>query len=154
MDATRFAGWPTLIFEDHSRTSGDSRAHYRKITAGKTKKTPIDCSGTESVQLTCTETTHAWKAHMTTISYSHARENLASIWDQVEDSREEVILQRRGHEDLALLPADELQSLKETAYLLRSPRNAVRLLRALERSRAGGGREFSSIDELKAAVET
>ncbi len=91
---------------------------------------------------------------MTTISYSHARGNLASIWDQVVDSREEVILQRRGHEDLALLPADELQSLKETAYLLRSPGNAVRLLRALERSRAGGGREFSSIDELKAAVET
>ncbi len=90
---------------------------------------------------------------MTTISYSSARENLATIWDQVEDTREEVILQRRGHEDLALIPADELQSLRETAHLLRSPANALRLLSALKRSRAGGGTEFGSIEELAAAVD-
>jgi antitoxin YefM len=70
-----------------------------------------------------------------TASYSHARDNLAELWDQVEDTREEVILQRRGHEDVALLPAAELRSLQETAHLLRSPANALRLLRALARSR-------------------
>jgi antitoxin YefM len=89
---------------------------------------------------------------MTTISYSAARERLAEIWDQVEDSREEVILQRRGHEDLALLPAHELRSLRETAHLLRSPANAARLLTALARSRREGGMDVESIEALAAAV--
>ncbi|MBK7594763.1 MAG: type II toxin-antitoxin system Phd/YefM family antitoxin [Gemmatimonadetes bacterium] len=70
-------------------------------------------------------------------SYSHARENLATLWDQVEDSREAAVIQRRGHEDMALIPADELSTLRETAYLLRSPENAVRLLSALTRARRG-----------------
>jgi antitoxin YefM len=87
-------------------------------------------------------------------SYSYARENLAGIWDEVEDSREEVILTRRGHEDLAILPAHELRTLKETAHLLRSPRNAARLLSALARSRAGtGSLDFASIEALTAAIE-
>ena len=70
-------------------------------------------------------------------SYSHARANLASLWDEVEDSREAAVIQRRGHEDMALIPADELSSLRETAYLLRSPENAARLLAALTRARRG-----------------
>ena len=73
----------------------------------------------------------------TKTSYSHARENLASLWDEVEDSREAAVIQRRGHEDMALIPADELSRLRETAYLLRSPENAVRLLAALTRARRG-----------------
>jgi antitoxin YefM len=73
-------------------------------------------------------------------SYSRARENLASLWDEVEASREPAVIQRRGHEDMALLPADELASLRETAYLLRSPQNAVRLLAALTRGRRGGSK--------------
>lgn len=74
----------------------------------------------------------------TRTSYSHARQNFASLWDEVEDSREPAVIRRRGHEDMALLPADELASLRETAYLLRSPQNAARLLAALERARRGG----------------
>ena len=70
-------------------------------------------------------------------TYSHARENLATLWDEVEDSREAAIIQRRGHEDMALIPADELSTLRETAYLLRSPANAARLLAALTRARRG-----------------
>jgi antitoxin YefM len=70
-------------------------------------------------------------------TYSHARENLASLWDEVENSREAAVIQRRGHEDMALVPADELASLRETTYLLRSPENAVRLLAALTRARRG-----------------
>lgn len=73
-----------------------------------------------------------------TTSYSDARERLASIWDEVEDTREAAIIQRRGHEDMALIPADELSSLRETAYLLRSPENAIRLLTALTLARRGG----------------
>ena len=70
-------------------------------------------------------------------SYSHARQNLAKLWDTVEDSREAAVIQRRGHEDMALVPADELASLRETTYPLRSPENAVRLLAALTRARRG-----------------
>lgn len=89
---------------------------------------------------------------MGVITYSAAREKLAEIWDEVEDSREAVILRRRGHEDLALIPARELQSLKETVHLLRSPRNAARLIAALARSREQGGEEFESVETLAAAV--
>ena len=74
---------------------------------------------------------------MTTATYSHFRENLAEIWNQVEDSQDPIIITRRDHQDLALIPADELASLRETAYLLRSPRNAARLLAALTRSLEG-----------------
>jgi antitoxin YefM len=70
-------------------------------------------------------------------TYSDARARLAKIWNEVEESREPAILERRGHEDMALLPAEELASLTETAHLLSSPRNAARLLAALSRSRRG-----------------
>jgi antitoxin YefM len=70
-------------------------------------------------------------------SYSRARENLATLWDEVESSREPALIQRRGHEDMALIPADELTRLREMAYLLRSPQNAARLLAALARARRG-----------------
>ncbi len=76
----------------------------------------------------------------TKTSYSHARQNLAKLWDEVEDSREAALIQRRGHADMALIPAEELSSLQETAYLLRSPENAARLLAALRRARRGRGR--------------
>jgi antitoxin YefM len=62
-----------------------------------------------------------------------------------------VIIQRRGAEDVVLIAADELTGLLETAHLLRSPRNAERLLRALARSEHGEGQP-QSIDELKEEV--
>ncbi len=74
---------------------------------------------------------------MGTATYSHLRENLAEVWDQVEDTQEPVIVKRRGHQDMAILPADELESLRETAYLLRSPKNARRLLEAILRAMQG-----------------
>jgi antitoxin YefM len=74
---------------------------------------------------------------MSTATYSHLRENLAEIWNQVEDTQEPVIVKRRGHQDMAILPADELESLRETAHLLRSPRNARRLLEAIARAVEG-----------------
>lgn len=70
----------------------------------------------------------------TSMTYSRARARLAELWDEVENSQAAVILQRRGHQDMALIPADELASLQETAHLLRSPKNAARLLSALARS--------------------
>src|SRR4051794_34129871 len=68
-------------------------------------------------------------------TYTQARAQLASLLDEVTDNREVVIIQRRGAEDVALIAADELTSLLETAHLLRSPANAERLLTALARVR-------------------
>ena len=67
-------------------------------------------------------------------TYTNARKNLASLLDRVTKDREVVIIQRRGSEDVAMIAADELTSLTETAYLLRSPQNAERLLSALGRA--------------------
>jgi len=69
-------------------------------------------------------------------TYSNARNNLASLLEQVTDEQEIVIINRRGYEDVALVSASELESLLETAHLLRSPKNANRLLNALRRAQA------------------
>jgi antitoxin YefM len=76
---------------------------------------------------------------MTTATYSRLRDNLADIWNEVEDTQEPIIVTRQGHQDLAILPADELASIQETAQLLRSPKNARRLLEALVRAIEGQG---------------
>jgi antitoxin YefM len=70
-------------------------------------------------------------------TYTGLRERLASVLDQVSNDQEVVIVRRRGAKDVALIPADELASLMETASLLRSPRNAKRLLTALRRAKQG-----------------
>jgi antitoxin YefM len=70
-------------------------------------------------------------------TYTSLREKLATVLDQVVDQQETVIVRRRGARDVALIPASELAGLVETAHLLRSPRNARRLLAALRRARAG-----------------
>jgi antitoxin YefM len=70
-------------------------------------------------------------------TYTSLRERLAAVLDQVVQDQEVVIVRRRGAKDVALVPAEELTSLMETAHLLRSPRNAKRLLTALARARRG-----------------
>ena len=70
-------------------------------------------------------------------TYTHARANLAKLFDEVTENREIVIVRRRRGEDIALVAADELDSLAETAHLFRSPKNARRLLQALARAQAG-----------------
>jgi antitoxin YefM len=69
-------------------------------------------------------------------TYTQARINLAGLLNRVTANRETVIIQRRGAGDVALIAADELRSLEETAHLLRSPQNAARLVAAFERARA------------------
>ncbi len=69
-------------------------------------------------------------------TYSKARANLANLCNKVSENREIVLINRRNAEDVALISASELSSLLETAYLLRSPQNAQRLLTALNRALA------------------
>jgi antitoxin YefM len=71
-----------------------------------------------------------------TATYTEARANLARLWDRAVEDREIVRLTRRGKDDVMIVAADELESLLETAYLLRSPRNRARLNAALARALA------------------
>ncbi len=81
-------------------------------------------------------------------TYSNARENLASLLERVTADREIVIISRRGFEDVALVTASELSSLLETAHLLRSPKNAQRLLKALRRAQTKA-RKPQSLEKLR-----
>jgi antitoxin YefM len=82
------------------------------------------------------------------VSYSEARSNLASLMDQVTDDCEVVVIKRRGHKKVAMIDADELSSLLETEYLFRSPKNAERLMAAIEQADTGGG-EVTTIEQLR-----
>ncbi|MFN2383471.1 MAG: type II toxin-antitoxin system Phd/YefM family antitoxin [Gemmatimonadota bacterium] len=84
----------------------------------------------------------------TRTSYTNARANLAKLCDKATDDRETVIIERRGAKDVALISAEELAGLEETAHLLRSPKNAQRLLAALARS-YDGSVPSSTVAELR-----
>src|SRR2546422_10471529 len=79
-------------------------------------------------------------------TYTYVREHLARLLEQVEADRDVVIINRRGHEAVALVLAGELESLVETAHLMRSPENADRLLGALRRAVAGKGEAQTAAD--------
>lgn len=85
------------------------------------------------------------------VSYSQARQQLASLLDDVTSDRQVVIITRRNGEPAALIAADELVSLTETAHLLRSPANASRLLEALARALKGRGKPMT-VSQLRAEV--
>src|SRR5580704_16756658 len=82
--------------------------------------------GQNNVQETCTIEIEARMPSETT--YSSLRANLATVLDRVIDQQDTVIVRRKGARDVALIPASELAGLLETADLLRSPRNARRLM--------------------------
>ena len=69
-------------------------------------------------------------------TYSMARANFSALCDRATEDREIVLINPRNVEDVALISAAELSSLLETAHLMRSPRNAQRLLAALRRALA------------------
>jgi len=85
-------------------------------------------------------------------TYSAARDQLRALMDTVVEDREVVLVRRRNGGDVALVAADELEGLLETAHLLRSPRNAARLLSALERAR-GDSLPTLRLKDLEAQLE-
>jgi len=81
-------------------------------------------------------------------TYTSLRQRLASVLKQVANDREVVIVRRRDAKDVALVPAEELAGLMETAHLLRSPENARRLLAALRRAKGRAGKP-ESVEKLR-----
>ena len=84
-------------------------------------------------------------------TYTDARERFASLLDEVTDNREVVIIRRRGRDDVALIAADDLAAMMETLNVLGDAAHTERLLTALQRARAGGGRPMTT-EELRREV--
>jgi len=78
---------------------------------------------------------------MDAITYSAARANLANTMNRVCDEHEALIITRSGERSVVMLSLEDFQALEESAYLLRSPANARRLLGAAAQLAAGKGKE-------------
>lgn len=83
---------------------------------------------------------------MDALTYSAARANLASTMDRVCNDHEPLIITRNGEQSVVMLSLEDYKALEETAYLLRTPRNAKRLLAAIEQLNAGKGTERKLVE--------
>lgn len=77
---------------------------------------------------------------MDAVTYTTARANLASTMNRVCDDHEPLIITRNGEQSVVMLSLEDYKALEETAYLLRSPTNAKRLIAAMEQLNAGKGK--------------
>ncbi|MBA4032484.1 MAG: type II toxin-antitoxin system prevent-host-death family antitoxin [Planctomyces sp.] len=78
---------------------------------------------------------------MDAITYSAARANLAKTMDRVCDDHEPLIITRSGQQSVVMLSLEDFQALEETAYLLKNPANARRLVASISQLNAGNGIE-------------
>lgn len=85
------------------------------------------------------------KKQMKTLSYTESRRNYAATLDAVVDDREAVQITRPGREPVVMVSLSDYESLHETAYLLRSPANARRLLDSIDRLESGHGQPHDPI---------
>lgn len=76
---------------------------------------------------------------MDAITYSHTRQHLAEIMDKVRDDRAPVLITRQTGTPVVMMSLDDYNALEETAHLLRSPRNAKRLIESIAQLSAKGG---------------
>ena len=78
---------------------------------------------------------------MNAITYTHARSQLAKTMEKVCDDHDPVIITRKNQRSVVMISLEDYQALEETAYLLRSPKNARRLLESVAELESGGGME-------------
>ncbi len=83
---------------------------------------------------------------MNTITYSAARSNLAQTMEKVCDDHAPVIITRKAARPVIMMSLDDYEALEETAYLLRSPKNAQRLLESITQLEEGKGTERELVD--------
>ena len=74
---------------------------------------------------------------MKAITYTAARENLASTMDRVCEDRDPVVITRKRNQAVVMMSLEDFESLEETAYLLRSPANAKRLIESIASAESG-----------------
>lgn len=85
-------------------------------------------------------------ALMRVLSYTQARSHLAETMEQVCDDHVPVIITRQNERSVVMISLEDYEALDETAYLLRSPKNAERLRRSIAELDSGGGRKRELID--------
>ena len=78
---------------------------------------------------------------MQVVSLTEARNNLKAVFDAVYQDHDNVIIHRKGKENVVVIPFDEYNAMKETQYLLSSENNRERLLRSLKHAREGQSSE-------------
>ena len=78
---------------------------------------------------------------MDAITYTAARANLADTMDRVCNDHEPIIITRNSQQAVVMMSLDDFNALEETSYLLRSPKNARRLLESIATLNAGQGKE-------------
>jgi len=86
---------------------------------------------------------------MDAITYSAARANLASTMNRVCNDHEALIITRNGEQSVVMISLEDYSALEETAYLLRSPTNAKRLLSAIEQLNSGQGTQRELIEDCE-----
>ena len=79
--------------------------------------------------------------NMNAITYTEARENLAQTIQRVCRDHDPVIITRKREDSVVMISLEDYESLTETAYLLKSPKNATRLLAAVAELEQGKGTE-------------
>ncbi len=84
---------------------------------------------------------------MKTMSYTESRANYAQVLDDVVNNREETIITRAGHDPVVIVSLADYESLRETAYLMRSPANARRLLDSIDNLETGRGQQHDLIED-------
>lgn len=84
---------------------------------------------------------------MRTISYSHARQNLAKTMDQVEEDRSPIMITRQSGEPVIMISLDEYNAIQETAHLLSSPANAKRLAKSIQNFQDGKLKSNKLVEE-------
>jgi antitoxin YefM len=82
-------------------------------------------------------------------TYSKARQNLSKLLDEVTKNKETVVIKRRRGASVVMMSEADAASLFETAFLLRSPRNAKRLLGALGRALKGEGGVRMTVEDIE-----
>lgn len=84
---------------------------------------------------------------MVAVNYSELRNNLKEMMDKACEDHETVIVNRKNHADVVMLSLADYEALQETAYLLRSPENAKRILESIESFNTGKGEEHALIED-------
>ena len=83
---------------------------------------------------------------MNAITYSQARENFAKTITSVCEDHSPVIITKKGTEAVVMISLEDYEAMEETTYLLRSPKNAKRLLESIDQLEQGKGKEREVID--------
>ena len=84
---------------------------------------------------------------MEAITYSHTRQHLAEIMNKLADDRSPVLITRQAGSPVVMMSLQDFNALEETAYLMRSPKNAKRLMESIEQLAANGGKVRELIDD-------